>query len=251
MRPGPGHLMVVAAAAALLCRGGQPDPRGIFIAPAANGAAHPAVRVQIELNRNGQATPVPATYRFRSGDRFRLLFELNQPSYVYVVNRSVEGNPDALGPMLGTRGINVVDQNVAAKPGAPRLQLLWPGRGGGARLAAGHPQTVPGGGQFFEFDQNPGLEKLALLVSPYPIDPGRLFTGLGGSTTPAGSGAGSRQDTNADVLSQLDDLKSLDGNTATDPGNSRGICVGDCSQYSAPKNPAQPFVLTVDLLHAR
>jgi hypothetical protein len=244
MRP-----VFIALATAFLCMAGQPDPKGIFIAPAPNGVAHPAVKVRIELNRNGQSTPVASTYRFQSGDRFRLVFELNQPSYVYVVNRSIEGNPDALGSLLGTRGINVVNQGTAARPAAPNVHLLWPARGTAAQLAAGQPQSVPGAGQFFQFDMTPGLEKLAVLVSPYAVDPARFITGLPGASPP--SGQRNREDTNTDVLSQLDDLRSLEGNTATDPGNSKGICVGDCSQYSASKNPAQPFVLTVDLLHAR
>ena len=246
-----GLFAVVTASA---CCGAELDPKGIFISSTATGApgataAYPALRFRIELNRNGKAGPVASTYRFQSGDRFRFVFELNQSSYVYVVNRSVEGNPDALGAMLGTRGINVVDQNANASAGAPKLQLLWPARGTNARLAGGQPQSVPGATQFFEFDTNPGLEKISVLVSPYPVDPGRYFTGLARVSPP--SAAGNREDTNADVLSQLEDLKSLDGNTATDPGASRGICVGDCSQYSAPRNPAQPFVVTVDLLHAR
>jgi len=242
---------LITSAMAFTCLAADPDPRGIFLASNTStpgATAYPAVKFRIELNRNGQVSPVPATYRFQSGDRFHFLFELNQSSYVYVVNRSVEGDPDQMGALLGTRGINVVNQGPGAREGAPGLQLLWPAQGGNARLAAGQAQSVPGPTQYFEFDTKPGLEKIALVVSPYPVDPSKYFPGLPGAPQPSAS---NREDTNEDVLAQLQDLRSLESNTATDSGTNRGICVGDCSQYSAPRNPAQPFILTVDLLHAR
>jgi len=238
--------------------GADLDPRGIFISstvPTPTGgtapaAPRPAVRFRIEMVQNGQAVPVTATHRFQSGDRFRFAFELSQTSHVYVVNRSIEGNPEGLRDLLGTRGINVVNQSAGAPAGPPKFQMLWPPAGADAPLPARQTESIPGPSQFFEFDANPGIEKISVLVSPYPIDASKYFTGMN-TPRPRTPPAGRHDDTNADVLSQLEDLRSIDGNTTTDPGTSRGICVGDCSQYSAPNNPAQPFIVTVDLLHSR
>lgn len=243
----------IVLAAAACCWSGEVDPRGIFIsstAPHVTGtAAPPALKLRIELSENGRFVPVPNTYRFRSGDRFRFFFELSQSSHVYVVNRSIEGNPEALRDILGTRGINLVNQAAGAAAARPAFHVLWPSAGADTPLLARQTQSIPGQTQFFEFDANPGIEKISVLVSPYPIDLAKYFTGLPSTGHPGV--AGRRNDTNADVLSELEDLRSLDGNTATDPGASRGICVGDCSQYSAPKVSGRPFIVTVDLLHSR
>jgi len=252
------HLSALRRTAAMLAAAAfttalAQDPRGLFVAPANGGAGagtHPAVRFRIELDHNGRGEPVASNHVFRSGDRFRFLFELNSSCYVYIVNRSVQGDPAAMGALTGTRGINVVNQAPRGNaPVASGLQLLWPQPGGAARVPGSQAHTIPGPSQFFEFDANPGMEKIALLISPYAVDPGIYFPALGRRARP--STPGPRLDTNEEVLAQLDDLGSADSNTTTDPGVSRGICVGDCSQYSAPKNPARPFILTVDLMHAR
>jgi hypothetical protein len=240
--------------------GAEVDPRGIFISSTAPSggtvgapatAPRPAVKLRIEMNQNGQSMPVSATHPFHTGDRFRFVFELSQSSHVYVVNRSIAGNPEGLRELLGTRGINVVNQTGAGgQAGAPKFQVLWPPAGSDAPLPARQTQSIPGATQFFEFDANPGIEKISVLVSPYPIDIAKYFNGVASRprTSPA---AGRHDDTNSDVLSQLEDLRSIDSNTTTDPGASRGICVGDCSQYSAPLHPGEPFIVTVDLLHSR
>jgi hypothetical protein len=168
---------------------------------------------------------------------------------VYVVNRSIEGNPEAMRDLLGTRGINVVNQASGAAQERPTFHVLWPPAGADTPLAARQTQSIPGQTQFFEFDANPGIEKISVLVSPYQIDIAKYFGGL--PSTGHDGATGHRNDTNAEVLAQLEDLKSLDGNTATDPGASRGICVGDCSQYAAPRVQGRPFIVTVDLLHSR
>lgn len=248
--------------AAFVVWGAEVDPRGIFIsstapgapggAPAAPGAApRPAVKLRIEMNQNGQSVPVSASHRFQSGDRFRFVFELSQSSHVYVVNRSIEGNPEGLRELLGTRGINVVNQAANAPAAVPKFQVLWPPAGSDAPLPARQTQTIPGGTQFFEFDANPGIEKISVLVSPYPVDITRYFTGVRSRPRANPPVAGRHDDTNADVLAQLEDLHSMDSNTTTDTGASRGICVGDCSQYSAPLHPGEPFIVTVDLVHSR
>src|SRR5258705_13984245 len=98
MKNSPSSLAMIFVAvfipvAAFAWAGADTDPKGIFIASAGNGAsgatgASPAMKFRIELSKNGKPAPVPSTYRFQSGDKFRLLFELNQDSYAYVVNRS-------------------------------------------------------------------------------------------------------------------------------------------------------------------
>jgi hypothetical protein len=175
--------------------------------------ARPVLKFRVELDRAGQPEAVPATYRFRSGDRFRFSFELNSSRYIYIVDRSGEGNS----------------------------QLLWPPANGNALVAGRTAQTIPGPKQFFEFDANPGMEKISLLVSPHPVDLSVYFPSLG--RPPA-----TRLDPKQEVLAEL---RAVDANTTTEPGIARGTCVADCSQYSAPKDPAQPFIVTVDLIHVR
>jgi hypothetical protein len=183
--------------------------------------ARPVLKFRVELDRAGRPEAVPATYRFRSGDRFRFSFELNSSRYIYIVDRSIEGDSD--------------------QTGSPKLQLLWPPANGNALVAGRTAQTIPGPKQFFEFDANPGTEKISLLVSPHPVDLGVYFPSLG--RPPA-----TRLDPKQEVVAEL---RAVDANTTTEPGIARGTCVADCSQYSAPKDPAQPFIVTVDLIHVR
>jgi hypothetical protein len=81
---------------------------------------------------------------FHSGDHIRLSFLANQAGYFYVIQQGSTGTWSPVFPP--------------------------PNSGAGAnRISAGQLQTVPAGTKFFLFDQNPGDEKLYVILSRTPI----------------------------------------------------------------------------------
>lgn len=114
------------------------------------GAARSGATVAycLELHR-GSATPVLCNnrYPFRSGDGIRLHLKTSSPRYVYIVL------------MQGSTG---------------KKALLYPPPGENNRIDPGREFLVPPHG-LIKFDNNPGTEKLALLLSPEPIDTSRAL----------------------------------------------------------------------------
>lgn len=94
---------------------------------------------------------------FHSGDHIRLSLLANEPGYVYVIE---QGSSGAWSPVFPPSN-SPQDAN---------------------RIAAGQLQMVPGGTQAFAFDQNPGNEKLYIILSRSPIeDIDRAIQGLKGN----------------------------------------------------------------------
>lgn len=92
---------------------------------------------------------------FHSGDHIRLGLLANEPGYIYVIARGSTGSWSPIYPPPGS----------AAN-----------------RIAAGELQMVPGGTRAFAFDQNPGDEKLYVILSRAPIeDIDRAIQGLKGN----------------------------------------------------------------------
>jgi len=81
---------------------------------------------------------------FHSGDAIRLSFIANQAGYFYVIQQGSTGTWSPIFP----------PPNSAASAN---------------KTAAGQLQTVPSGKRFFLFDQNPGDEKLYVILSRTPI----------------------------------------------------------------------------------
>jgi hypothetical protein len=246
------------SAASLLA---QVDPKGIFVSPGngngggggnnGGGANRPAVKYSIQLERNGQARPVAASYQFRDKDRFRFLFEVSQNSYVYLLHRQLEGDPDSMERYTGAKGISVVRDEDNRAPAPSGFTLLYPSSGN-VRLTAREPRALPNNSEFFQFDTNPGLEKIVLVVSNSPLDMSGFVKKR--SRTQSGGGGNSRNDSDNDVLGQLSkDIEAMEANTVTvsDQAGAKGICVGDCNGYSAPRNPGKPFLVNIDLRHYR
>jgi len=112
---------------------------------------------------------VPPGSVFHSGDHIRLSLLANEPGYLYVIE---QGSSGAWSPIF---------PGPKSAPGANRI-------------AAGQPQMVPGGTQAFAFDQNPGDEKLFVILSRNPIaDIDRVIDSMKGnhpapsSEAPAGN----------------------------------------------------------------
>jgi len=99
---------------------------------------------------------------FHSGDHIRLSLLANQSGYLYVVQK---GSTGAWSPIYPAPG---------AGPDA-------------AKISPGQLEIVPGGTKAFAFDQNPGAEKLYVILSRTPIeDIDRVIRNLshGGSALP-------------------------------------------------------------------
>lgn len=249
-------LVSVLASAAALCQ--KVDPKGIFVSGGGSGSGtsggHPSVKYSIKLERNGEPRAVATSYRFQDHDRFRFLFEVNQPYYVYLLHRQLEGDPDGMERYTGAKGITVVREGDSRAPQASgSFTLLYPTKGS-VRLSGRQPQTIPANGEYFQLDTKSGIEKIVMVVSPYEIDMSRFTRTPAPSGGGNGNGNGSRNDSNGDVMGQLSkEIAEMDRNSVSvsDEPSAKGICVGDCNGYTAPRNPGKPFLVNIDLRHYR
>jgi hypothetical protein len=97
----------------------------------------------LKQNRNNQAEEVDPDTIFHSGDKIRLSLESNDSGYLYVVQRGTSG----------------------------RWTLLFPAKeilGGKNTIEKGERHEIPLGDVWFAFDQQPGIEKLFLVLSREP-----------------------------------------------------------------------------------
>jgi hypothetical protein len=111
---------------------------------------------------NEYAEVTPGTI-FHSGDHIRLSFLANEPGYFYVIQ---QGSSGAWSPIYPPR-------NASAES---------------TRIEAGKLQIVPAGAHSFQFDKQPGKEKLFVILSRTPIDDiDRAIRNLSnnGSSTPS------------------------------------------------------------------
>ncbi len=138
--------------------------RGIYIEH-----AKPGIRWDVLLIRGNERMRVTEDYSFKTGDRFVMQVEVNKPLYVYLINRTVNGNPD----QLRTKGIQVIAEEAAQHPDSSRVsdyRLIFPTSERQSNLLqAGRMQTIPIG-QMFRMDETPGIEKMLLIASPTPLD---------------------------------------------------------------------------------
>ncbi len=88
---------------------------------------------------DGQYAEVPPGTVFHSGDHIRLSLMANEPGYLYVIEQGSSGNWSPIFPKAGSAG----DAN---------------------RIKEGVVQEVPGKASF-QFDQQPGEEKLFVILS--------------------------------------------------------------------------------------
>lgn len=242
-----------AMAAAALPVWAQMNAKGIYLDTGEK--PKPAIRFTVLLNRDGQERTVPATTTFRDGDKWKFQFELNKNSYIYILHRTVDGqNVDRYA---GAKGIEVIrDEDRKAKR-RESYELLYPNQKSGENnLVRAHKvKTIPEN-SVFRMDENPGMEKLLVVVSQKPLDLTKYFdvtSGklLGGEDADAGHTT-PHNDTDDDVLGQLTrSLLDYSGNAAVDPAahSSKGIDIVD--DYAAAKSGEKPMMIPVDMKHVK
>jgi hypothetical protein len=89
---------------------------------------------------DGGTQDVLATRTFKSGERFQLGVKVSRPTYVYIMNEGPDGT----------------------------LTQLYPATGQSGRLDAMGVVFLPAQGTF-EFDGQPGIEQLSVVMSPTPL----------------------------------------------------------------------------------
>ena len=221
-------------------------PKGIFRDPGTTQAKN-GVSYRVVLDSGKE---VPVSHGFHSGDRLKLQVNLKDSAYVYVLNRTFDGEPKE----LGEKGINVVrDEDHSHIPAKPTYTLLFPGPGETPKkILAGKFRDIPGGGAL-QMDKTPGLEKLYLVVSDHPLDLQKMF--------PDGqlkkSSGGNRSDTSEDVIERLNkDLSDWAADTQTEsaPDDSeevtgKGIVRDNQSYTVGPRT--KPIMAEITLHHSR
>ncbi|MDZ4837744.1 MAG: DUF4384 domain-containing protein [Candidatus Melainabacteria bacterium] len=102
------------------------------------------VQYYIELHRDGHQTKVTNKYGFKNGDKIKFHVKSNVDGYAYILLKS------------GSRG----EQSVLFPD---------PGTGDDNKVKRGSDYVIPATG-FLTFDDNPGTEKVSLVLSRTPID---------------------------------------------------------------------------------
>jgi hypothetical protein len=215
--------------------------KGIYIdgGQASGGAGGGAggklgVKFNVKLQRDGKEKLVRSDYDFQDDDHMKFQFQVNRESYVYVLHRTMNGDPSRL------KGIDI--EAPAPGPEATSYQMLFPNRltGRNNKMAPNRVYTVPGEADF-RMDDKPGVEKLYLVVSPKPLDITKYFNVQDGKIQRGGK----RDDSRDDVESQLSkELKGLTGNT--DSAMAKGI---EIDSYAVARDNGKPVVVQVNLQH--
>jgi hypothetical protein len=222
-RRAPGlPLVALSCLGVALAQGPPASTKGIFV-----DNSGPAVKAELLVYDAGGPRVVGSEHPFRSGDRFRLRFELNRPGYVYLLNRTLPGDPEA----LGGKGITTVaaEDSNAGRSGDEAYRLIYPTGAAAVRVAAGRPLDLPVDNRFLAMDDQPGVEKLLLVVSREPMDFASSFdlsTGEPKSLGRSGDGPASR-DTPEGVLARLRARPAPAGGRLPAPPSPRpGVTVG-------------------------
>jgi hypothetical protein len=116
-----------------------------------------AIRTSLELTRDGETKMVLPTYEFQSGDKVKFVYTTNIDSYVYWLAEGTTGSYSMIFPHPKIEQENFVKKN--------------------------EKNTFPVDGSF-RFDENPGTEKILVVMSPQPI-PELEEAAQGGDATPS------------------------------------------------------------------
>lgn len=241
------------AAALTLPAAAQEDmkAKGIFIDNA--DSRQTAMKFNVMLDRNGNKKRVPSNYKFQDGDRMKFEFELNREAYVYVLHRTIGGEPERLSRYAGPAGIEVIRDDDRRQPDQSRYQVLFPATktGRANRLTSRKVYSVPTGEVFFNMDDKPGIEKLFVVVSDSPLDiskwPG-VMGEVGGEVSNSNNEGRRRQsnrdDSDDDVTSRL---KRYSENSQMTFSKGMGVVEG----YGIGIERSKPMVFQIDLNHYR
>jgi hypothetical protein len=255
------RLMFTSAALAAGLLSAQQNPgitqaKGIFVDGGHTGKT--AVKFNVMLVRNGHKQDVSTNYAFRNGDEMILQLESNRDSYVYVLNRTVFGDPAKLGEYATPKGISI------EKPTAKmsKYRLLFPNQQSGSnnRISGSGKITIPTNGIPFTMDSEPGIEKMYVVVSEQPVNIARMFDlenggvernnggGGGGNANNGGGNGGGRQhdDTDEEVTSQL---RAWSDNAQVALAGEKGIGIGGSESYGIAVDAKKPAVVEISLRH--
>ena len=232
---------------ARVAAGQSVDAKGIY-----EDGRRVGVKFDVLLERDGRLRRVPTTYAFRSGDRFKFEVETNRSAYVYVLNRTLQGD----ARRLESRGIEEIrDDDRRDRSGSRRkYTLLYPGRGRRpmAVREGSRVQLPPGSDSYFVMDDEPGVERVYVLASERQIDISSYFD-LEDGRQRTGRPPRDRDDESIedDVLDQLNArLASWVGNAdvafADEDADSKGI---DVSGYGVVRDEGRPGTVEVSLRH--
>ncbi|MCC6588966.1 MAG: DUF4384 domain-containing protein [Bryobacterales bacterium] len=123
------------------------------------------LRYSILQNVNGKMQEVDVDKEFRSREHIGVSMRSNEDAFLYVVVQGSQGNWDVLYPYPGERNRVTAGQNVMIPP----------------KCAAGQESEC------FAFDDDPGIEKLFIVLSEKPeTDFDRLIHSVRGSAPAAG-----------------------------------------------------------------
>lgn len=176
----------------------------------------------------------------------RFQFEVNRDVYVYVARREIKGDPAsmAVSCYAGQKGIQVIHASAVARAEPAEAaeepavyRLLFPSGGAGLKdlLRAGEPHAVPWKrGRHFLMDDDPGIEKLYLVVSPTRLEDLERFVEPGNGEFV--------EDGGEPRLTAR--LAALSGNASVTIG--KGIVV---DSYGVGVDSEKPFMTEVDPAH--
>lgn len=136
--------LAVAGLGATAVMAGEEGAKGLFFEQleSPTKSMNTGVQYSIELIRDGKRARVTNKYGFQNGDKIRFHLKSNIDGYAYVLLKN------------GSRG----EQSV-----------LFPNSGDDNKVKRGDDYLIPADG-FLTFDENPGTEKVSLVLSRMPID---------------------------------------------------------------------------------
>jgi Domain of unknown function (DUF4384) len=152
----------------------EQSAKNLYLVHARNAKkGKPGVKIAIELKRDGATRKVPLNYPFREGDKVRFHFETNFNAYVKIINGGSTG----------------------------ALQLLYPFQGAPELVVKKKVYSIPQGDLWFEFDRNPGIERLVLVFSSQPLEAET-------QGAPSGQGGGTPSPQGSELKQALADLNA-------------------------------------------
>ena len=239
-----GFSVLLAAVGFPLVAADGTDAKGIYVEKREIG-----VRFDVMLLRGSERHPVPTSYEFVSGDKMLFQFTVNRDAYVYVLTRTIPGDGIGVQRFAGSKGIEVLlVEDVKAERPVGEYRLLFPLRKTGLqnKLMADKVQTIPGNGARFTMDEEPGIEKLYIVLSPEPIDMGKYFDiATGRMMRPAANDNSVDRAVVSDLGHQMLEW-SKNGETAIPEPGTKGITV---EGYGVSANSARPALVEIDLRH--